>query len=166
MTPAIRSDVWKPATETEKIQALVTLSGLPSRATTAGAMDNAAFMIALDGVTRYGLDAAVKSILRGSLGHPFLPSPPELRLECDKVMRYHQMEADRIRRQEREAENHFDWKPPTEAEKAKARKVYAQFCKGYEKAATEETLMLDPALVALVPDNPKSMARQRMGAEE
>src|SRR5687768_10942186 len=133
MTPAIRSDVWKPATETEKIQALVTLSGLPSRATTAGEMDNAAFMIALDGVTRYGLDVAVKSILRGCLGHVFLPSPPELRIECDKAMHWHEREAERIRRAERERSEwerqHGDYRPPTEAERAKQQKVYAEFCK-------------------------------------
>jgi hypothetical protein len=131
-------------------------------------MDNAAFMIALDGVTRYGLDVAVKSILRGCLGHVFLPSPPELRIECDKAMHWHEREAERIRRAERERSEwerqHGDYRPPTEAERAKQQKVYAEFCKGYEKAAAKETLKLDPELVAQVPDNPKSIARQKMGA--
>lgn len=123
-------------------------------------------MIALDGVTRYGLSVAVQAILRGTLGHAFLPSPPELRLECDKAMSWHEREAMRIRRREQmEAENRSDWRPPTEAEKERARKVYADFCAGYNKATTEETLKLDPELVALVPDNPKSLARQKMGAK-
>jgi hypothetical protein len=150
---------------------LVTLSSLPSRATTAGDLDNAAFMLALDGVTRWGLGEAVKAILKGALGHAFLPSPPELRMQCDNAMRWHEREAENIRRQERETaewkrQHGDDWTPPTPEAKARVSKVYAQFCKGYEKAAASETLRLDPALVALVPDNPKSMARQRMGAEE
>jgi hypothetical protein len=164
--PTLNQDFWKPATETEKLAALASLAGLPSRQTSSAELDKAAFFVALDGVTRWGLAEAVKAILRNSLGHAFFPSPPELRGQCDKAMIWHEREADRIRRQEREAENHVDWRPPTEAEKAKARQVYAEFCKGYEKAAASETLRLDPALVALVPDNPKSMARQRMGAEE
>ncbi|MDH7787674.1 hypothetical protein QBD01_003701 [Ochrobactrum sp. 19YEA23] len=46
-----------------------------------------AYMKALDGVTKHGLERAVDNILRGSLGHGFMPSPPELRLQCDEVMR-------------------------------------------------------------------------------
>ena len=44
-------------------------------------------MKALDGVTKHGLELAVDNILRGSLGHGFMPSPPEMRLQCDEVMR-------------------------------------------------------------------------------
>lgn len=144
----------------------MTLSGLPSRATTAGELDNAAFMMALEGVTRYGLSEAVKAILRGSLGHAFLPSPPELRIECDKAMEHHVFMRERIARQEqmeRERKEHA-WKgDPSPEAKARVAAIYAKFCEGYEKTKTEETLRLDPALVALVPDNPKSLAKQRMG---
>ena len=59
---------------------------------------------------------------------------------------------------------HGDYRPPTEAERARQQKIYAEFCKSYEKAAVKETLKLDPELVAQVPDNPKSIARQKMGA--
>lgn len=167
MIPALQSDVWKPATETEKIQALVTLSALPSRATTAGDLDNAAFMAALDGVTRYGLAEGVKAILRGALGHAFLPSPPELRIECDKAMRWHEREAENIRRQEREnaewKRTHGRWQSsPTPEARARVAALYAEFCAGYEKPDDWEC-KLDPELVAQVPDNPKSLARQRMG---
>lgn len=127
-------------------------------------MDEATFFVALEGVTRHGLAEAVKFILRGSLKHSFFPSPPELRLECDKAMEYHEREALRIRRREREsAEFDADWQPPTPDERRRAAQVYAAFCKGYEKAASEDSLKLDPALVAQLPDNPKSLARQRMG---
>lgn len=145
---------------------MVTLSGLPSRATTAGELDNAAFMMALEGVTRHGLSEAVKFILRGALGHAFLPSPPELRQQCDKAMEWHERERLRIARQEQIARERKQFAPvgePSPEAKARVSAIYAEFCKGYEKAAAEDTLKLDPELVAQVPDNPKSPARQRMG---
>lgn len=166
MIPAIHQDVWKLASETEKIQALVTLSGLPSRETTAGELDNAAFMMALEGVTRHGLSEAVKFILRGSLGHAFLPSPPELRIECDKAMEWHARERERVARREQMERERRQFGPvpdPSPEAKARVAALYANFCKSYEKASVEDTLVLDPELVALVPDNPKSMARQRAG---
>lgn len=144
----------------------MTLSGLPSRATTAGELDNAAFMMALEGVTRHGLSEAVKFILRGALGHAFLPSPPELRQQCDRAMEWHERERLRIARQEQIAKERKQFAPagePSPEAKARVSAIYAEFCKGYEKAAAEDTLKLDPELVAQVPDNPKSPARQRMG---
>lgn len=166
MIPAVQSDVWRKASETEKIQALVTLSGLPSRETTAGELDNAAFMTALEGVTRHGLSEAVKFILRGALGHAFLPSPPELRLQCDKAMEWHERERQRIARQERletERLEHIPRGEPSPEAKARVSAIYARFCAGYETTKAEETLKLDPALVAQIPDNPKSLARTKMG---
>lgn len=144
----------------------MTLSGLPSRETTAGELDNAAFMMALEGVTRHGLSEAVKFILRGSLGHAFLPSPPELRIECDKAMEWHVRERERIARREQQERGRREHAPkgePSPEAKARVAALYADFCKSYEKLAAEDTLKLDPALVALVPDNPKAIARQRMG---
>lgn len=143
----------------------MTLSGLPSRETTAGELDNAAYMIALDGVTRHGLSEAVRFILRGALGHAFLPSPPELRLQCDKAMDWHVKEQERILRQERmSSERVPPRKDPTPAQRARVAAAYAEFCKDYEKLSAEDTLKLDPALVAQIPDNPKSLARTKMGA--
>jgi hypothetical protein len=54
------------------------------------ALLKATYMIALDGVTRYSLEKATKLILQGSLGHAFMPSPPELRQQCDRIMQPHQ----------------------------------------------------------------------------
>ncbi len=145
----------------------MTLSGLPSRETTAGEIDNALFMLALEGVTRYALNSAVKAISQGGLRHAFLPSPPELRLQCDKAMEWHERERERIRRRQRENEDYHrqktEWRPPTDEEKARAAAVYADFCKGYEKASAEDTLKLDPELVAQIPDNPKALIHQRRG---
>lgn len=143
----------------------MTLSGLPSRQTTAGDLDNAAFMLALEGVAKHGLSEAVKRILKGALGHGFLPSPPELRLQCDKAMEWHERERDRIRRREqieREMPVHRELTPEA---RARVNAIYADFCKGYEKASTEGTFRLDPELVAKIPDNPKALIHQRKGKD-
>lgn len=139
---------------------------MPSRATSSAEFDQQVYFIALDGTTRHGLSEAVKFILRGALGHAFYPSPPELRMQCDKAMEWHEREAERIRRQsdfQKFRKEQDEWRPPTEAEKARSAAVYAQFCKGYEKAATEDTFKLDPELVAQIPDNPKALVHQRHG---
>lgn len=62
-------------------------SVLPSRAMENGEAEKLAYKKALVGVTKYGLETAVDNILRGSLGHGFMPSPPELRIQIDAVMR-------------------------------------------------------------------------------
>jgi hypothetical protein len=129
-------------------------------------LDRAAYYIALEGVTRYGLAEAVKFILRGALGHAFFPSPPELRLQCDKSMEFHEMERRRIARREqmeRERQEAAPHGEPTPEARARVAATYAKFCAGYDKAAAEDTLKLDPELVAQVPDNPKSPVHQRMG---
>lgn len=57
---------------------------------------------ALEGTTRDGLELTVKSILRGGLGHAFFPSPPEMRIEYDRVMK---PEFEREAREWRERKN-------------------------------------------------------------
>lgn len=76
------------------------LASLPSRQADDAALDREAFFIALDGVSRYALSEASKAILRGGLPHGFFPSPVELRQQCDKAMKAHHDEAERIRRRE------------------------------------------------------------------
>lgn len=63
------------------------LSVLPSRGMANPEVEKMAYKKALDGVSRYGLERAVDNILRGSLGHGFMPSPPEMRMQIDEVMR-------------------------------------------------------------------------------
>lgn len=63
------------------------LSVLHTRALANPEAEKMAYQMALDGVTKHGLDTAVENILRGSLGHGFMPSPPELRIQIDEVMR-------------------------------------------------------------------------------
>ena len=156
--PTPQTDVWTPATEMDRTGALAALSTLPARASSR--LDRVAYHVALEGVTRWGLTEAVKAILRGALGHAFFPSPPELRVQCDKAMWWHEREAEKIRRREREnadwARQRGDWRPPTEAEKARARETYARFCAGHPMLANPPP-RLDPDLVARVPDNPTTL---------
>jgi len=69
------------------LECLTLLSSLPSRASVSDQINLAGYYIALEDVSRHGLQTATKLILQGSLGHTFLPSPPELRQECNKVMK-------------------------------------------------------------------------------
>lgn len=166
MLPTIQQDVWSKSTADDWRAALALLDRLPSRATSSAEFDQQVYFIALDGTTRHGLSEAVKFILRGALGHAFFPSPPELRMQCDKAMEWHHREAERIRRQsdfQQFRKQQDEWRPATEAEKARSARVYAEFCQGYEKAAAKDTFKLDPDLVAQIPDNPKAIIHQRKG---
>lgn len=143
-------------------------SRLPSPASSEVSLefDQHTYFIALRGVTQYGLFKAVEAILQNALGHAFFPSPPELRGQCDKAMQHHVEMRDRIAHREKLARERIPDRPePTPEARARVSKAYAEFCKSYEKAAAEDTFKLDPELVALVPDNPKSFARQRMGKD-
>jgi len=80
-------DFTAKASQQEMFECLTLLSSLPSRASADDQVNVAGFYMALEGVTRHGLQTATKQIMQGSLGHAFLPSPPELRQECDKVMK-------------------------------------------------------------------------------
>ena len=80
-------DFTAKATQAEMLECLTLLSSLPSRASADDRINVAGFYLALEGVSRHALQTATKQIMQGSLGHAFLPSPPELRQECDKVMR-------------------------------------------------------------------------------
>ncbi|MGU3575659.1 hypothetical protein ACLBWZ_09000 [Brucellaceae bacterium C25G] len=102
------------------------LSSLPSRASADGQINIAGYYLALDGVTRHGLETATKRILQGCLGHTFLPSPPELRQVCDAVMkpiddvRAYDAERERLLKQQREeqkqtAKTQATWTPESRA---------------------------------------------------
>jgi hypothetical protein len=117
------------------------LAGLPARETGDSHIDKAAYYIALEGVTRYGLAEAVKFILRGALGHTFFPSPPELRIQCDKAMEWHDRERERIRRREQmERERIPERGEPTQQAKARVAAAYQQFLASYDgsKQSAEE----------------------------
>lgn len=130
------------------------------------ALDRASYYLALEGVTRYGLAEAVKTILQNGLGHAFFPSPPELRGQCDKAMAPHEDQRARAVRYERIAKEQAECRPvqKTPEQIARARRLLAGFHAQYEKPEAKIISNLDPALVAQLPDNPA--ARQRMGLKE
>lgn len=80
-------------------------------------------------------------------------------------MEWHEREAERVRRRSLEAHERRACRPAARSPEAAAHvsRVYADFCKTYEKAAAEETFKLDPELVAQVADNPKALIHQRQG---
>lgn len=164
MLPTIQQDVWSKSTPDDWRAALAALERLPSRATFSVESDQQLYFIALEGTTKHGLSEAVKFILRGALGHTFFPQPPELRMQCDKAMEWHERERERARRQDQMQRDRPAPRPePSAAQRERVARLYADFCKGYEKAAAEETFRLDPDLVAQVPDNPKALIHQRQG---
>lgn len=163
-------NVWIPATEMDKMGALASLAGLPSRQTSSEDLDRAAYYVALDGVTRHGLAEAVRFILKGSLGHAFMPSPPELRIQCDKAMQWHHDEAERIRRREQIARDRLPPVPPrSEAEIARNKARVAELYRSMGWTTDENDseafqsameTKYGAAALAAIPDNPR--ARERM----
>ena len=162
--------IWTPATEAEKTAALASLGALPSRATSSAELDRASYRVALEGVTRWGLSEGVRSILRGGLGHGFFPSPPELRMKIDAIMRPHQekLRRDEQQRQEREAlRREARDTPQTPAERARVKALYEAFCKQHQgEKVPEEGFRLDPTLVASVPDRHGRAERMGKGDDQ
>ncbi|MDV4163101.1 hypothetical protein R1538_18425 [Rhizobium leguminosarum] len=105
--PKIGSDdVFRPATHADRVDALrVLANALPGRRPVDKQLLLAAYELALEGVSRWGLAQAIREILQGSLGHGFLPSPPELRREIDRIMSPHVA----ARRREAEAARRYFW---------------------------------------------------------
>lgn len=80
-------DTKTKATQAEMLQCLTLLSGLASKASDSDEVNIAAYYIALDGVSRFALETATRQIIQGALGNDFMPGPPVLRTQCEKVMR-------------------------------------------------------------------------------
>lgn len=178
--PALSKDAWTPATEHDKAAALVSLASLPSRATSSAKLDKAGYYVALEGVTRYGLGEAVKNILRGSLNHAFLPSPPELRIQCDKAMEWHEAQAEKIRRRERENAEFQRQQlgvpiPRTEEGRQRQQRAYAAFCASHddgerrqmeeqERADIRARYGLTDEAIAAIKDRPNPADRVKKSA--
>jgi hypothetical protein len=164
MLPAQRQDTTTRATEAQVLQALASLAGLPSRAADDAEMDQRMYFVALENVTRYALSEAVKSVMRGHLGHTFFPSPVELRKLCDEAQRpiAEHVRRERQREEQRRFRAEIDAFEAARTPEARARvaAIYRRFCESYdEKARAEPYATLDPELVAMLPDAPKSLPR-------
>lgn len=97
-------------------------------------LHEAGYFVALEGVTKHGLSEACRAILKGRLGHAFYPSPPELRLQCDKAMEGHRWHRERERREtryinERRENNANAYRSPEAI--AKQQETYRRFVAGY-----------------------------------
>ena len=164
---AHRIDVWTPASQEDKIKALISLGGLPAREATNQQIDKALYYLALDGVTRYGLAEAVRAVSQNKLGHGFFPSPPELRGLCDKAMEWHEHQREREYREERyireRRENNAIVQRSPEAI-VRQQEAYRKFCAGYtsEKQSAEEAERAEirarygmtDELIDAIPDQP------------
>lgn len=128
-------DVWAKATDQDKLKALASLNSLPSRQTDTVEISEAGYFVAMEGVTRYGLTEAVRAILKGALGHAFFPSPPELRIQCDKAMEWPERQREREHREERyireRRENNAVVQRSPEGV-ARQQEAYRKFLAGYE----------------------------------
>ncbi|MGO7605034.1 hypothetical protein ACC718_18655 [Rhizobium ruizarguesonis] len=105
--PSLGSDhVFHLATHADRVDALrVLANALPGRQPVDMQLMLGAYEVALEGVSRWGLVQATREILQGSLPHGFLPSPPELRREVNRVMAPHQA----ARRREAEEAHRYRW---------------------------------------------------------
>ena len=132
---AHQTDFWTLASQEDKIKALWSISGLPSRRAENEQVDKALYHLALDGVTRYGLAEAVKAVAQNKLGHPFFPEPQELRGLCDKAMEWPERQRERQIRQDRylqeRRENNAVVQRSPEAI-ARQQAAYRRFLSGYE----------------------------------
>lgn len=161
-------DLWTRASNADKLSALASLGSLPSRAVSARTLDKASYLVALDGVTRYSLTLAVRRILQGALGHGFFPSPPELRMQCDEVMRQHRIDAEHERRRRLEDEEfnrlHGNPPPKTPESIARVRRMYEDFLRNWrrlkygderdEREAARKRLGLSSEALARIPNLP------------
>lgn len=165
MLPTIALDVTTKATETQVLQALTSLAGLPSRQADDAEMDRHMYFVALENVTRYALSEAVKAVLQNKLSHPFFPSPPELRRLCDEAQQPHiDMERRARLREETFAERRrMDQLHAAKTPESKARvaALHAAFTAQYQQAP-EFIPTLDPDLVAKVPDAPSTFSKAKV----
>ncbi len=157
MLPATQPDLKTRATEMQVLQALTSLAGLPSRQAIDADMDRDMYFVALEGVSRYALSEAVKSIIKGGLGHTFFPSPVEFRQQCNKAMEPHIRHAARVQLTERQARENAEYDRiragRTPESLARSQALYRQFCEQNAAEKQEEAApVLDPDLVAQVPD--------------
>ena len=165
--PTPPKDTTRLASETDKLQALASLATLPAPRSFSEEQDeinDKAMMDALGGVTRYALGEAVRSILRGALGHTFFPSPVELRRLCDEAQRPHSDYQRRVRiteeqQRERDEFNRIQASKTPEA-LARSRALWEQArARLAPDKEPEPRLTLDPELVAKVPDAPSTFKR-------
>lgn len=155
------------------MKVLLLLGALPSREAGSAKIEKAAYYIALDGVSTFGLTRAMEAILQGKHGHTFFPSPAELRMQCDKAMEPIIAAHQKATRERLQREQAAEFKPVvhTQAEIVRVNEIYHKFCAGYvTDFKTEDQLIAeirakyDPDMLDAVPDAPTQFNRPRSAA--
>lgn len=100
------------------------LKSLPSRTSDTAEIDLLSFEDALEGVSATVLLEAVRQVNQAVLGHAFHPSPPELRMLCDKIQR--QISEDRARNAEGERQRRENEQRRLQHEKTKTPEARAR----------------------------------------
>lgn len=123
--------IAREAPEQDVCIALVSLNALPTRDSDHADLDLAAYNVALEGIVSDTLATAVRRILQGSLGHGFFPSPPELRIECNRIIQTQADEHARQLRQSRLREEVVRHQIPQHSpeERNRVQKIYEKFCR-------------------------------------
>lgn len=95
------ADKQRVVTRQDIAGALVSLSPLVKRVALDPEIEFAGYLAGLRSVRYLDLVAAVQAILEGALGHGFFPTPPELRIECNRAFdRRHADDVREARRRE------------------------------------------------------------------
>ncbi|MER8369015.1 hypothetical protein [Mesorhizobium sp. M1378] len=160
-------EVWRLAADADKLMVLASLAGLPSQTPTDHDATKITYLIALKGTYHYALFRARDEIAQGRLGHPYFPSPSELRMEHDRIMRpwieAREKESERKRRVEwAEDRDAKPFEPNSAASRARVAAIYREFCRTWPsqgRAEAPPSVVLDPDKLAKIPDAPRP-ARQ------
>ena len=108
-------------TAQDVLSALARLAALPNRSADV-AMDNLdMFVEALDGVRADHLEHAIAAIIKGALNHGFMPSPPELRIQCDRCAKAESEQVAGLAVERRRQEEAAAYRVPDHSADARAR---------------------------------------------
>lgn len=139
------------------------MRALPSRASDEAEFEQRAYHVALEGVSRWALTQAVKSVLQNKLGHPFFPSPPELRGLCDAAIEPLNRMRERIARQERLKRQTPPSLPPISPEvRARQEERMRRFHRAMSEPVTQDEIeeiaaKYGPEVLANIPDAPDAV---------
>lgn len=116
------------------------LSALPKRVSLDAAMEFDSYVVATDGVMAHALAEATKRIMRGSLGHGFFPSPPELRMECDRIAAEEREAGEFEARQRRLQQEQDEYRstPKSDESKRRVTEAYRRFCQSHAARKLDE----------------------------
>lgn len=110
-------------TKQDLMAALGRMRMLPTRATDDPSALFEAYVTAMDRVLVEHLSEAVTAIMQGALGHGFFPSPPELRIQSDRIRQAELERERRIAQARRQCEEavQYQRQMPEPSPEAKAR---------------------------------------------